>query len=172
MKFEELFSRLSSDSHVKGKSFEQISKWWLTNDELWSSIVKQVWLWDEWPSRNTRDLGIDLVGEGFDGTLWAIQCKAYDPESNLKKADIDSFLSASNQKQFSNRLLITTTKTIGENARNTISDQEKPVQIVDWIRLNDSSVDWSLAEKGLKARQYKPRELRPHQVSALQIEAN
>ena len=167
MKFEELFSRLSSDSHVKGKSFEQISKWWLTNDELWSSIVKQVWLWDEWPSRNTRDLGIDLVGEGFDGTLWAIQCKAYDPESNLKKADIDSFLSASNQKQFSNRLLITTTKTIGENARNTISDQEKPVQIVDWIRLNDSSVDWSLAEKGLKAKQYKPRELRPHQVSAL-----
>ena len=167
MKFEELFSRLSSESHVKGKSFEQITKWWLTNDELWSSLIKKVWLWDEWPNRNTRDLGIDLVGEGFDGTLWAIQCKAYDPESNLKKADIDSFLSASNQKQFSNRLLITTTKSIGENARNTISDQEKPVQIVDWIRLNESSVDWSLAEKGLKAKQHIPRELRPHQVSAL-----
>ena len=86
MKFEELFSRLSSSSHVKGKSFEQISKWWLTNDELWSSIVKQVWLWDEWPNRNTRDLGIDLVAEGFDGTLWAVQCKAYDPESSLKKS--------------------------------------------------------------------------------------
>jgi superfamily II DNA or RNA helicase len=167
LKFEELFSRLSSESHVKGKSFEQITKWWLTNDELWSSLVKKVWLWDEWPNRNTRDLGIDLVGEGFDGTLWAIQCKAYDPESNLKKADIDSFLSASNQKQFSNRLLITTTKSIGENARNTISDQEKPVQIVDWIRLNESSVDWSLAEKGLKAKQHISRELRPHQVSAL-----
>lgn len=167
MKFEELFTALSSESHVKGKSFEQISKWWLTNDELWSSLIKQVWLWDEWPSRNTRDLGIDLVAEGFDGTLWAIQCKAYDPEANLKKADIDSFLSASSQKQFTNRLLITTTKTIGENARNTISDQEKPVQIVDWIRLNESSVDWSLAEKGLKAKQHVPRELRPHQASAL-----
>ncbi len=167
MKFEELFSRLSSESHVKGKSFEQISKWWLTNDELWSSLVKEVWLWDEWPKRNTRDLGIDLVAEGFDGTLWAIQCKAYDPEGSLKKADIDSFLSASSQKQFSNRLLITTTKTIGENARNTISDQEKPVQIVDWIRLNESSVDWSLAEKGLKAKQHVPRELRPHQLKAL-----
>ena len=167
MKFEELFSRLSSSSHVKGKSFEQISKWWLTNDELWSSIVKQVWLWDEWPNRNTRDLGIDLVAEGFDGTLWAVQCKAYDPESSLKKSDIDSFLSASNQKQFSNRLLITTTKSIGENARNTISDQEKPVQIVDWIRLTESSVDWSLAEKGLKSAKHTPRELRPHQAMAL-----
>jgi superfamily II DNA or RNA helicase len=167
LKFEELFSRLSSSSHVKGKSFEQISKWWLTNDELWSSIVKQVWLWDEWPNRNTRDLGIDLVAEGFDGTLWAVQCKAYDPESSLKKSDIDSFLSASNQKQFSNRLLITTTKSIGENARNTISDQEKPVQIVDWIRLTESSVDWSLAEKGLKSAKHTPRELRPHQAMAL-----
>ena len=167
MKFEELFGHLSSESHVKGKSFEKISKWWLTNDELWSSLVKQVWLWDEWPNRNTRDLGIDLVAEGFDGTLWAIQCKAYDPESSLKKSDIDSFLSASNQKQFSNRLLITTTKSIGENARNTISDQEKPVQIVDWIRLNESSVDWSLAEKGIKNKQHSPRELRPHQAKAL-----
>jgi superfamily II DNA or RNA helicase len=126
-----------------------------------------VWLWDQWPNRNTRDLGIDLVAEGFDGTLWAIQCKAYDPESNLKKSDIDSFLSASSQKQFSNRLLITTTKSIGENARNTISDQEKPVQVVDWIRLNDSSVDWSLAEKGLKTKQQTPRNLRPHQDKAL-----
>lgn len=167
MKFEELFSALSSESHVKGKSFEQISKWWLTNDELWSSLIKQVWLWDEWPNRNTRDLGIDLVAEGFDGTLWAIQCKAYDPESSLKKSDIDSFLSASSQKQFSNRLLMTTTKSIGENARNTISDQEKPVQIVDWIRLNESTVDWSLAEKGLKANIHTPRELRPHQNEAL-----
>ena len=167
MKFEELFNRLSSESHIKGKSFEKISKWWLTNDELWSSLVKQVWLWDEWPNRNTRDLGIDLVAEGFDGTLWAIQCKAYDPDSNLKKSDIDSFLSASNQKQFSNRLLITTTKSIGDNARNTISDQEKPVQIVDWIRLNESSVDWSLAEKGIKVKQHSPRVLRPHQAKAL-----
>jgi superfamily II DNA or RNA helicase len=167
LKFEELFNRLSSESHIKGKSFEKISKWWLTNDELWSSLVKQVWLWDEWPNRNTRDLGIDLVAEGFDGTLWAIQCKAYDPDSNLKKSDIDSFLSASNQKQFSNRLLITTTKSIGDNARNTISDQEKPVQIVDWIRLNESSVDWSLAEKGIKVKQHSPRELRPHQAKAL-----
>ena len=167
MKFEELFSRLSTESHIKGRSFEEISKWWLTNDELWSSLVKQVWLWNEWPNRNTRDLGIDLVAEGFDGTLWAIQCKAYDPESNLKKSDIDSFLSASSQKQFSNRLLITTTKSIGENARNTISDQEKPVQVVDWIRLNESSVDWSLAEKGLKNKQHAPRNLRSHQTNAL-----
>lgn len=167
MKFEELFGSLSSESHVKGKSFENISKWWLLNDELWSSLIRQVWLWDEWPNRNTRDLGIDLVAEGFDGTLWAIQCKAYDPESSLKKSDIDSFLSASSQKQFTNRLLITTTKSIGENARNTISDQEKPVQIVDWNRLNDSTADWSLAEKGLKSKSHSPRSLRPHQTDAL-----
>jgi len=167
LKFEDLFGRLSSESHIKGKSFEKISKWWLMNDEIWSSLVRKVWLWDEWPNRNTRDLGIDLVAEGFDGTLWAIQCKAYDPDSSLKKADIDSFLSASSQKQFTNRLLITTTKSIGENARNTISDQEKPVQIVDWIRLSESSVDWSLAEKGLKGKSHTPRTLRPHQQNAL-----
>jgi superfamily II DNA or RNA helicase len=167
MKFEELFSHLSSDSHQKGRSFEEVSKWWLTNDELWSSLIRQVWLWDEWPDRTTRDLGIDLVAEGFDGTYWAVQCKAYHPDSNLKKSDIDSFLSASSQKQFSNRLLITTTKSIGENARNTLSNQEKPVQIVDWIRLNESTVDWSLAAQGFESAKHTPRELRPHQEIAL-----
>jgi superfamily II DNA or RNA helicase len=167
MKFEELYSHLSSDSHLKGKSFEQVSKWWLTNDELWSSLIRQVWLWDEWPDKSTRDLGIDLVAEGFDGTYWAVQCKAYHPDSSLKKSDIDSFLSASSQKQFSNRLLITTTKAIGDNARNTLSNQEKPVQIVDWIRLNESTVDWSLAAQGFKPAKHTPRELRPHQEIAL-----
>jgi len=167
LNFEELFNQLSPDSHAKGKSFEQISKWWLENDQVWSSLLKQVWLWEEWPHRNTRDLGIDLVAEGHDEELWAIQCKAYDPESNLKKSDIDSFLSASNKKQFTNRLLITTTKAIGENARNTISDQEKPVQVVDWIRLNESNVDWNLAYSGKNAKANKPRDLRPHQLKAL-----
>jgi predicted helicase len=55
MKFEDLFGRLASESHIKGKSFEKLSKWWLTNDEIWSSLVKKVWLWDEWPNRNTRE---------------------------------------------------------------------------------------------------------------------
>jgi len=168
MKFEELFSHLSSDSHQKGRSFEEVSKWWLTNDEMWSSLIRQVWLWDEWPDRTTRDLGIDLVAEGFDGANWAVQCKAYHPDSSLKKSDIDSFLSASSQKQFSNRLLITTTRSIGDNARNTLSNQEKPVQIVDWIRLNESTVDWSLAAQGFKSKKHTPRELRPHQELALQ----
>jgi superfamily II DNA or RNA helicase len=165
--FQDYFESLSSDVNIKGKSFERAIKWWLESDPVWSSQLKHVWLWDEFPHKTGRDTGIDLVAESITGDNWAIQCKAYSPDSQLKKADIDSFLSASNRKLYSHRLLVTTTKGVGPNARETLAAQEKPVQIVDWIRLNDSAVDWSLVSQEKIQPLFIPRNLRPHQQQAL-----
>lgn len=68
--------------------------------------LKQVWLWDQGPGRDGRDIGIDLVAEDREGGLWAIQAKHYDPAYAIKKADLDSFLSASSRAEFTYRLLI------------------------------------------------------------------
>ncbi len=165
--FQDYFESLSSDVNIKGKSFERAIKWWLESDPVWSSQLKHVWLWDEFPHKTGRDTGIELVAESITGDNWAIQCKAYSPDSQLKKADIDSFLSASNRKLYSHRLLVTTTKGVGPNARETLAAQEKPVQIVDWIRLNDSAVDWSLVSQEKIQPLFIPRNLRPHQQQAL-----
>lgn len=167
MRFQDFFNLLPTEVHKKGKEFEHVTKWWLSKDPIWASQFKNIWLWNEFPKKSTRDVGIDLVAEDIDGGYWAIQCKAYDPSSSLKKADIDSFLSTSNRILYSNRILITTTKNIGANARETLATQEKPVKLVDWTRLCDSPVNWALFNSNKGATKAKPRDLRDHQKAAL-----
>ena len=62
--FNELLSRLDADDRVKGKQFEHICKWFLTNDPLYKARLRRVWLWKEWTHRwSDTEAGIDLVAE-------------------------------------------------------------------------------------------------------------
>jgi len=93
-----------------GKQFEKLCKHFLLTSPVYKAELKSVWLWDEWPDRwRDKECGIDLVAKTYDGDLWAIQAKCYKPEYAITKADIDKFLSWSNRKQFSYRLLIAPT---------------------------------------------------------------
>ncbi len=107
--FNDLFARLDPDPRVRGKQFEHVCKWFLENDPYYRDTVRKVWLWDDWEHRWGGDAGIDLVAEESDGKLWAVQCKAYDPDRAVTKKDVDKFLSESSRKWFSYRLLIATT---------------------------------------------------------------
>ena len=99
-------------------------------------------VWKEWTGRWGIDAGIDLVAEDHDGRLWAIQCKAYQPDSSITKADVDKFLAESSRAVFSYRLLIATTDKLHHVARRTINDQEKQVAFVGLSDLLTSEVDW------------------------------
>ena len=121
----ELFSRLSPDKHRRGRQFERVCKWFLENDPEYKREIRRVWLWDKWPGRWGRDKGIDLIGEGFDGKIWAIQSKAYALNHSVTKNDIDRFLSESSRRIISYRLLIATAAEIGHTAREVIQGQEK-----------------------------------------------
>jgi predicted helicase len=121
----DLLARLDEDRFRRGKQFERVCKWFLTNDPLYRHQVRRVWLWDEWPGRWGADAGIDLVVEDREGGLWAVQSKAYDPGYGVTKADVNTFLSESSRSQFSYRLLIATTNRVGQTARRTIAAQEK-----------------------------------------------
>lgn len=46
--FSDLFSKLDADDRIKGKQFEHICKWFLTNDPVYKHELRRVWLWDEW----------------------------------------------------------------------------------------------------------------------------
>lgn len=172
MQFSQFFETLPADNNQRGKTFEIASKWWLKNDDLWATYFQEVWLWNEYPERNGPDTGVDIVAKASNGEIWAIQCKAYSPETKLKKADIDSFLSSSNKRNFQRRMLITTTRQIGKNAREVLAGQERAVQIVDWNRLESSSLDWSKFKSSGNRDRARLRELRPHQVSAVQSVVN
>ena len=106
----DLLDRLNPDDYRRGKQFEHICKWFLTNDPLYKARLRHVWLWKEWPDRwSDTEAGIDLVAEDYDGHLWAIQAKAYREDRAIPKSELDKFLSESNRAQFSQRLLIATT---------------------------------------------------------------
>ena len=75
--FSDLFARLDLDPRVRGRQFEHVCKWFLTNDPLYKARLRRVWLWKEWPDRwSDAEAGIDLVAEDTNGHLWAVQAKA------------------------------------------------------------------------------------------------
>ena len=166
--FFDLLARLDPDPRLRGKQFEHVCKWFLTNDPTYKSTLRRVWLWDEWSGRWGGDAGIDLVAEDHDGRLWAIQSKAYSPENAVTKADVDKFLSESSRAVFSYRLLIATTDKLHHVARRTINDQEKQVAFVGLSDLLTSEVNWPTSPLDMRpSPPPKPAKPREHQREAI-----
>ncbi|PJE00630.1 DEAD/DEAH box helicase [Mycobacterium sp.] len=140
--FTDLAATLSADRRARGRQFEHISHWYLTNDPQYQGTLRRVWLWDDWPGRWGADAGIDLVAEDNAGRLWAIQAKAYDQRYAVTKADVDTFLAESSRGVFSYRLLIATTDKLSPNARRTIDAQEKAIGLIGLSDLLTADVDW------------------------------
>ena len=126
--FEEFYHSLPEDNNQRGEVFERVFiPWFLRTDPEWSTKVKEIWLWDEYPERWGKDCGIDLVYEDQQGNHWAVQSKCISPDREISKAEIDSFLSESNDARIHGRLLIASTDGIGKNALQVIERQEKQV---------------------------------------------
>ena len=161
--FAEFYFALGDNSNSKGHQFEIAVKKWFSNDLEWKGFFREVFLWSEWHLAETRDLGVDLVGRDQTGNYWAIQAKAYDPESSLNKSDIDSFISASSTLQFAGRILVTTAKSLGGNLKATLAQQEKVTRVVNWYDLVESDFDWLASTP----RQSLDRPLWKHQTKAI-----
>jgi len=168
--FDEFYRSLPEDSNKRGEFFEKIFiPWFLRTDPEWSSKVKQIWLWNEYPQRWGTDCGIDLVYEDKQGKHWAVQSKCVSPDREISKAEIDSFLSESNDSRIYGRLLIASTDGIGRNALQVIERQEK--QVVCFLRehFRQSEVEFpSIPNDLATGRRKDKRRPRPHQQEAIQ----
>lgn len=165
--FVELLARLDSDGLRRGREFERICQWFLTNSPTYAHRLGRVWLWDEWPGRWGADSGIDLVAEDRDGVLWAIQAKAYDAAYSVTKADVDTFLSESARHQFAFRLLIATTNRVGRTARRTVASQEKPASLLLLADLKAAGCQWPDHPSHLRAKVARAARPRPYQRQAI-----
>jgi superfamily II DNA or RNA helicase len=168
--FDDLYASLHPDDRLRGFEFEHVCKWFLENDPTYASRLKRVWLWKEWPGRwSDADTGIDLVAEDTDGNVWAVQAKSYREDRKIPKAELGKFLSESNRREFTYRLLITTTSEgLHHIAAVTVSAQEKPVLIVDLPDLRDSPVSWPGSLADLRpAPPREPAQPREHQDAAI-----
>jgi len=167
--FDEFYQSLPEDRNKRGEYFEKIFvPWFLRTDPEWSSKVRKIWLWDEYPQRWGKDCGIDLVYEDRQGNHWAIQSKCVSPDREISKAEIDSFLSESNDSRIYGRLLIASTDGIGKNALQVIERQEK--QVVCFLRehFRQSEVEFPSTPNDLATgRRKDKRRPRPHQQEAI-----
>jgi superfamily II DNA or RNA helicase len=166
--FDEFIGSLSPESHERGKQFEVFVKWFLKHDPEWSAIVENIWLWEEWPLRWGPDCGIDLIIQHTNGDHWAVQAKCYDSKYSVTKRDIDTFLSESNRKEITHRLLLTSTDIISSNAHRTASTQEKPVTFFKLADFKNSPIEYPNGMENLHKAKRKPKPLPfPHQDIAI-----
>ena len=164
----EKFRQTAVTERQKGALFEKLMQRWLLSDPRYCNLLKEVWLWEEFPQRTEfggKDTGIDLVARTDEGDYWAIQCKFYDSTATIDKPAVDSFLSTSSKTftdnatlkkvGFVHRLWISTTDYWGPNAIQAIQNQTIPVSRIGVNDLAISPVNWEeLVEgkHGLEAR--------------------
>ena len=128
-----------------GREFEKFVKKFLLTEPSFKSQFSDVWLWSECPFANGNDVGIDLVAKTFFGEYVAIQAKCYQPGTQVDKADVDTFLSASGKQIapdgkatfYSNRIIIATNDNWTSHASEAIvSDSKSPSRALDSIRFS------------------------------------
>src|ERR1035437_146711 len=168
----EEFREAARSKRDMGDKFERLIVNYLRSDPQYIDLFSDVWLWTEWPDHNKKpDTGIDIVAKerNTDGYC-AIQCKFFDPDHELMKADIDSFFTASGKKPFTTRMIVCTTDKWSKHAEDALTDQHTPCTRLRVADLDSSPVDWStFSLKRLNTLTLKEKKkLRKHQEEALE----
>lgn len=172
------FREAARSNREMGDKFERLIANYLLTDPQYADRLAEVWLWSEWPDRSGMDVGIDLVArERGTGDYWAIQCKFYDPDYALQKADIDSFFTASGkrfvtsqgERSFAHRVIVSTTDKWSRNAEKALENQTIPVSRLWFKDLAESPIDWSQfsLERIQDIRLREKKTLMPHQEEAV-----
>ena len=169
-----IYRKNSKTEREKGNYFEKLVISFLQNDERFAPQFSQVQTFLEWATSQGslgNDSGIDLVATNSDeygGGFTAIQCKIYE-DTTISKKDIDSFISASDRDCFTRRILIDTSeKGLGKLAQETFANISKAPSRISLQDFEDSSIDWSEYLKTETVKHYRKKELRPHQLAALE----
>lgn len=154
-----------------GTAFERLVRDYLETDSTQSSRYSKVQTYAQWAQDrglSKEDYGIDLVAEKKGGSGFvAIQAKFYEPQRILKKEDIDSFLSASSKKHFSERIVVDTTEGPWSSpAQKMLDDQLLPITRISLEKLRQSDVDWDKIHQGKKAQTLPKFTPRSHQRKA------
>lgn len=160
----------------KGTYFEELICVYLRNEPTYADLYSNVWMLSDVPAEfgiSKADTGIDLVARTRGtGEFHAIQCKFYAEDYRIQKSDIDSFFTASGQKPFKHRIIVSTTNDWTDNAENSLFDQQPPVSRIDLHDLETSQIDWAKYKPKAAAKlkpKYAPRQ---HQQTAINAAIN
>jgi predicted helicase len=168
------YRQISQTEREKGTYFEELIRTYFRYEATYSDLYSDVWLYGDWAKEHpefrlsAKDTGIDLVVKtrGTD-EYHAIQCKCYAEDYRLQKKDIDSFFTASGQKPFTHRIIVTTTNNWSDNAEKSLFNQQPPVSKIDLNDLQNSQIEWGKYQAD-EGPVLKPKyDLKSHQQIAL-----
>lgn len=182
--FKDILARFRKESiteHDKGAKFEKLIKRWFLTDPEYANILEKVWLWDEFPGKESLggiDLGIDLVAKTDEGKYWAIQCKCYKEDAVMSKSMVDSFISNANRvfvddemhtSRFDKMVWVSTSSHWGKNALEATKHQTIQFIPIYANRLQYSGVNWKELVEGKQGKEalLAGKTIRPHQIEAL-----
>jgi predicted helicase len=180
------YRETAHDTRDQGDKFERLMKAYLLTEPQYRGLFKEVWLWNEFPSRKDfggKDIGIDIVAKTALGDYWAVQCKFFKETTSISKPMVDTFLSTSGRSfsdteefgrtvWFSHRLWIdTTVHGFNTEAENAVKSQKIAVSRLSLYNLMDASVDWDKLEEGLSGNHAVQKKFPPrnHQIKAITL---
>ena len=152
--FELLLQSLPIEPNSKGKEYEKFAKWYLENEPRMRSVIKTVWMWENYPERWGPDRGIDLMCLMKNKEIWAVQVKCFKSDSIIQKADIDSFISESERKEIKGRILFTTVDLLSTGAKQVIENQEKKFLFISKEHIENSNCKLPIYYRHLKIKEY------------------
>lgn len=174
--FDNLISKIRSSSNASrdyGTKFETLTKDWLSRDTAYKDLFTKIQTYKEWALDNpslvvsAKDTGIDLVATNAEDNFFtAIQCKMYEKDHKVPKSDIDSFVSASDKKFFTKRIIVATNESWSDEVKGDLLSKSTPITVITGAELKTSNVDWSAYDKGIIANLSK-RKVRPYQAEAI-----
>ncbi|WP_347553707.1 DEAD/DEAH box helicase (plasmid) [Pediococcus pentosaceus] len=153
----------------RGTLFEKLVLAYLKHEPTYKALYQNVWLLSDVPDDygiSRKDTGVDLVAEQKNGDLVAIQAKFY--THKVGKDSINSFVAELGKSYYQHGLIVSTVDEWNSNARETIEQNEKGIEIIGLSDLRNSQIDWSQFnfERPEKVTIKKPKQLRGYQQTA------
>ncbi len=155
------YRNLAYSEKDKGTRFEVLIKHYLKTDPLYVNEFETVWLWSEFPYKDQfggKDIGIDIIAQGYDKSYTAIQCKCYQENTKIDKPEVDTFLSTSGKHfkdkdnkdcSFLYRFWVSTTNKWTDTAEETLRNQHPAVYRIGLTQLENANVNWEEIDKGI-----------------------
>lgn len=153
----------------RGTLFEKLVLAYLKNEPTYKALYQNVWLLADVPDEygiSKKDTGVDLVAQQKNGDLVAIQAKFY--THKVGKEAINSFVAELGKSYYQRGLIISTVDEWNSNARETIEENEKGIEIIGLSDLRNSQIDWAQFnfERPEKVAIKKTKQLREYQKTA------
>ncbi len=157
--------KTAADKRQRGTDFERLVKWFLQHDPSWQSKLQDVWMWDEAPTNDGQDTGIDLVALDVDGSYWAIQAKCY--SKSLSFEDVSTFLAKAHMdKRYQHYMLADSAPALSGQLEKLIGEDTELTR-VDYETMRDANVDWDAFIHNKQAVHRTTFDPRPHQREAI-----